>query len=241
MSETTENNFQSWLRRFWWVLLLILAILGLVCVFIGPGQFLIRPAAPEETPGTIVTEPPPTDEPTTVVPSATPTNTPTSTPTNEPDNPPDDPPDNPPDVPPLLPTEPPTETACVADPNDGVCDLRCENTDLDSNSCVCNLDNVCGVGEGFNCPDCSFGQCGSGCQTDADCHNPSLTCNDGVCGGSTCPAPPPEEVDCSIDKTCSNVTVDYQSNVCKITCSDGSKVIVNCQQIYQTPRCNIGG
>jgi hypothetical protein len=224
MSDAPSNNtIQEYLRRYWWLVVLILAILGLICVVIGPGQFLIRPAAPEETPGTILTLPP-TEEPTTVVPSDTPTNTPTDTPTKErpTDKPTDKPTRKPPDNPP--PSDEPTDTSCVVNPDDGVCDLRCENTDLDSNNCVCNMDNVCGVGEGFNCPDCSFGQCDNPCKTDADCHNPSLTCNGGFCGGSTCPAPPPPEpVDCSIKPYNSNVQcLNYPA--CKIICSDGSKL-----------------
>jgi hypothetical protein len=42
---------------------------------------------------------------------------------------------------------------CVLNASDGVCDPRCENTDLDA-ACVCNNDGVCGPGEGCNCSDC---------------------------------------------------------------------------------------
>jgi len=48
---------------------------------------------------------------------------------------------------------PTTPAACVPDPTDDVCSA-CENTDLDSTNCVCNLDGVCDPQEGFNCPDC---------------------------------------------------------------------------------------
>lgn len=42
---------------------------------------------------------------------------------------------------------------CTPNPNDNVCSA-CENTDLDSNNCVCNMNGVCDPQEGLNCPDC---------------------------------------------------------------------------------------
>jgi hypothetical protein len=46
-----------------------------------------------------------------------------------------------------------TPPACVPVPGDGLCSA-CENTDLDSASCVCNMNGVCDPQEGFNCGDC---------------------------------------------------------------------------------------
>lgn len=43
--------------------------------------------------------------------------------------------------------------ACTPNPGDGICSA-CENTDLDSASCVCNMNGVCDPQEGFNCGDC---------------------------------------------------------------------------------------
>lgn len=83
-------------------------------------------------------------------------------------------------------TEPQTQGDCKVVPGDGKCDVRCENTDLDPQDCTCNVNNVCDPGEGFNCPDCSYGQCGQACGSDADCHNPGLNCSNGVCGGPSC-------------------------------------------------------
>ena len=85
-------------------------------------------------------------------------------------------------------TQPVVEGACKVVPGDGKCDVRCENSDLDPQDCTCNMNNVCDPGEGFNCPDCSYGQCGQACGSSADCHNPGLTCNNGQCGGPSCPS-----------------------------------------------------
>lgn len=44
-------------------------------------------------------------------------------------------------------------SVCTPNPSDGMCSA-CENTDLDSNACVCNNNGVCDPHEGFNCGDC---------------------------------------------------------------------------------------
>jgi len=70
-----------------------------------------------------------------------------------------------------------TPTACVPVAGDGICSA-CENTDLDSSSCVCTINGVCEAGEGFNCPDCGptavpdAGQCAQ------------AKCGDGKCQGA---------------------------------------------------------
>ncbi len=53
----------------------------------------------------------------------------------------------------LKPPNPVVGLACTPNPGDGICSA-CENTDIDSASCVCNMNGVCDPQEGFNCPDC---------------------------------------------------------------------------------------
>jgi RNA polymerase sigma-70 factor (ECF subfamily) len=71
---------------------------------------------------------------------------------------------------------PVTEAACVPDPTDHVCSA-CENTDLDSTNCACNMNGVCDPQEGLNCPDCGptafpDGGGGSKCGCVCDVKNP---------------------------------------------------------------------
>ncbi len=87
-------------------------------------------------------------------------------------------------------TLPPTQPACQVIVGDGICDTRCENTDLDKVDCTCHDNGICEPGEGFNCKDCTWGQCGKTCSSDADCGGaPGEVCIGGKCGGPACPAP----------------------------------------------------
>jgi hypothetical protein len=209
MSE--NNQTQNLLQRFWWLFFLFFLFLLLLLGF--NFNTLFPPAPPTEPPD--ITEVV-TDEPTEVItetPDPTETEGPTETESSEGAEQTE--------TPAATETEPPvtctcdgstlfctdgtivqnseecvtpTETVtCSLDPQDGVCCAGVENTDLDSNACVCNGDDVCDPQEGLNCADCSYGQCGSECETSADCHNPNLTCNSGQCGGPAC-APPPGPV-----------------------------------------------
>jgi len=169
-------------RRSRMFFLLLIVLVLCLCLAVGAagasaGYFaFLRPATP--------TVPPP-DQPTEVVTEVvtetqaateavvTPTDTPSPTETRKPSPTPTK-------------TATATQAACQVIVGDGKCDTRCENTDLDSQDCTCNMNNVCDPGEGLNCPDCSYGQCGQACGTDADCHNPGLTCENGLCGGPSC-------------------------------------------------------
>jgi hypothetical protein len=70
-----------------------------------------------------------------------------------------------------------TPTACLPIAGDGVCSA-CENTDLDSSSCVCTINGVCEAGEGFNCPDCGP----TAVPAPDKCQN--VSCGDGKCQGA---------------------------------------------------------
>lgn len=181
---SAEDERRRRSRLFFLLLILVALCLCLVVGVAGASGGLLTYLR-RLTPTPTETTPPPADQPvptdsvteTEVVtePSITPSDTPSPTASST-----------------KKPSPTPTKTAtategtCQVIVGDGKCDVRCENTDLDSQDCTCNMNNICEPGEGLNCPDCSYGQCGQACGSNADCHNPGLTCQNGLCGGPMC-------------------------------------------------------
>lgn len=201
MTEQSTEQLQGWIRRFWWLFVLLGIILLLLCVFIGPGKALFFPAeSPTQEVTSSPTEastPPPTEQPTeteqatetgqATTPEATETEvaTPTEPPTEQP-------------TPTAeatqiiavstgVPTEAPTETqaACKMDPTDGVCDYACGENPTNDQACG-PLPN-CGT-------DCSIngGYCGDGSN--------GLFCDNGRCNGVQCQ--PSRKCDVNTSRKC---------------------------------------